>query len=104
MAHSNRTLSLKRNTLTQHSPYKGLLSNKQHHRVYYIIKLVELDKNGNKVWSKKTDLACLDFNKNEDKTCLTIDPKVKYPLLLNLLVAYYPAKLNYQKINETATS
>lgn len=105
MAHTNRSLSLKRNTLSMHSPYKGLLSNKTVVRVYYLIKIVELDKFGNEIWSKHTDLTCLDLNKNEDKVCLTIDVKVKFPIVLNLFVSYFPFRLNYlQPLNNNNIS
>lgn len=95
MVHSNRILSLKRNTSTMHSPYKGLLSNRTVVRFYFLIKLVELDANGNEVWSKRTEPACFDMHKNEEKNCLVIEPKVKYPILLNLFVSFCPPRLNY---------
>lgn len=100
VVHTNRTLGLKRNTSTMHSPYKGLLSNRTVVRFYYVLKLVELDTNGNEVWSKCTEPACFDMHKNEEKNCLNIEPKVKYPLLLNLYLSYYPSRLNYLLSND----
>ncbi len=73
-----------------HSPYKGLLSNKNSIKIYFIIKLAELDKLGNEVWSKRTELTSLDFNRNEEKVVFSIDPKAKYPLVLNFLVSIHP--------------
>lgn len=92
--HTNRTISLKRNTLHMHSPYKGLLSNKNVQRIYFLIKLVQLDSFGNDVWSKKTDIKCLDLNRNEEKLVLTIDSNAKYPLMLNLKILTYPLNLS----------
>ena len=77
-----------------HSPYKGLLSNKNVQRIYFLIKLVQLDSFGNDVWSKKTDIKCLDLNRNEEKLVLTIDSNAKYPLMLNLKILTYPLNLS----------
>lgn len=95
VTHAARTITLKRNTINLHSPYKGLLSNKILLRIYYIIKLVELDSSGNELWSKKTDLTCLDLNRSEEKYIISIDHKVKYPIMLNLMVSVHPFCHNY---------
>ncbi len=73
-----------------YSPYKGLLSQKTTQRIYYVMKVIQLDKLGNEKWSKQTDLTCLDLNRNEEKFLLTIDANVKYPLYLNFRVITYP--------------
>lgn len=91
--HTTRTLNLKRNTTT--SPYKGLLSNRQYMRLYCVIKLVELDQNGNELWTKKVDLTCLDMNKSDEKYLISVDSKVKYPILLNLFVSVHPFAHSY---------
>ncbi|RNA45244.1 germ cell-less -like 1 [Brachionus plicatilis] len=104
VTHAARTLTLKRNTINMHSPYKGLLSNKTLLRIYYAIKLVELDPNGNELWSKKTDIQCLDLNRSEEKYVISVDCKVKYPILLNLLVSVHPFSHSYFQTSGANTS
>ena len=73
-----------------YSPYKGLLSNKVQQRVYYIIRVANLDKYGNVKWQKESELTFLDFNRNEEKFIMSLD-NVQMPLVMNLHVACHPA-------------
>ena len=96
ICHTSRNITIRRNALEMYSPYKGLLSQKQTQRIYYVMKIVQLDKFGNEKWTKKTDLTCMDLNRNEQKFVLTVDQNVKYPVILNFKVAthpYYPNDL-----------
>ncbi len=93
VSHTNRTLKLRRNTLHGQSPYKGLSSNKNIQRIYYMIKLVQVDNFGNEVWNKQTDIQCLDLNRNEEKVVEEINPIAKYPIFLNLKILTYPLNL-----------
>ncbi len=77
-------------TLHEDSPYKGLISQKTTQRIYYVMKVVQLDSFGVEKWSKETELKCIDLNKNEERLVLKIDPSVEYPILLNFRVATYP--------------
>ncbi|CAF0737315.1 unnamed protein product [Brachionus calyciflorus] len=107
VTHAARTLTIKRNTINMHSPYRGLLSNKTMLRIFYIIKLVELDDNGNEIWSRKSELTCLDLTRSEEKLILSVDQKVKYPILLNLLVSAHPFQhtlFNSIQLNEQTPS
>ena len=94
MTHSNRKLSIKRNIIYSsdiYRGYRGLLSNKPSQRVYYIMKIVQLDKFGNQKYTQETRLTCLDLNRNTDDTAvLEIDPSVKYPVLLNFKITTCP--------------
>jgi hypothetical protein len=105
VTHNNRSITLKRNTVNTNnsqSPYKGLLSNKITLRIYYAMKLVELDKHGNEVWTKETPITCLDLIKNDDKFLLQIEAGVKYPLIFNLYVTSHP--FNFTYFNNNAPS
>lgn len=99
ISHTSRTLTLKRNTLHMYSPYKGLLSQKSTQRIYYIMKIVQLDSFGNEKWSTQTDLTCLDLNRNEEKFVVSINSNVQYPVLLNFRVATHPYYSNNLMIN-----
>ena len=94
ISHTSRTLTLKRNTLHMYSPYKGLLSQKATQRIYYVMKIVQLDSFGNEKWSTQTDLTCVDLNRNEEKFVATIDSTVQYPVLLNFRVVTHPYYAN----------
>lgn len=96
LTHSlDRTINIKRNVPERNNTfmnnsYKGLLSHKSIQRIYYLIKIIKLDKFGTEVWSKETDLVCQDLNKNEEKVAIKIDSNVEYPLILNFNVITHP--------------
>jgi hypothetical protein len=100
ISHTSRTLTLKRNTLHMYSPFKGLLSQKATYRVYYVMKIVQLDSFGTEKWSTQTSLTCVDLNRNEEKFVLTIDSTVKYPVLLNFRIVTHPCHAGTQNIIE----
>jgi hypothetical protein len=104
VSHANRTLKLRRNTLHGQSPYKGLSSNKNIQRIYFLIKLIQLDNFGNEVWNKQTDVRCLDLNRNEEKVVQEISQKANYPLILNLKILTYPLDLTNLLENEHAST
>ena len=81
--HSNRTLTLKRNTMPAYA-HKGLLSNRPTLRIHYVMRLVQLDKLGVEKWRHETELTALDMARNEEKFVLNIDAHVKFPLMLSL--------------------
>lgn len=68
-------------------------SNKNIQRIYFSIKLVQVDNFGNEVWNKQTQVKCLDLNRNEEKVVEDINPAAKYPLILNLKIITYPLNL-----------
>jgi hypothetical protein len=70
--------------------YRGLLSHKNIQRIYYLIKIIKLDKFGVELWSKTTDLVCQDLNRNEEKVAVKIDAHIEYPLILNFSVIAHP--------------
>ena len=98
VSHTNRSLTLKRNNQTpmqnpllqEDSPYKGLISQKATQRIYYVMKVVQLDSFGVEKWSKENELKCIDLNRNEERLVLKIDPSVEYPILLNFRVIAHP--------------
>ena len=92
---SERTIVIKRNVPDRNNSFmnnsfKGLLSNKNTQRIYYVIKILKLNKFGNEIWSKSTDLVCQDFNKNEEKVAIKIDSKADAPYILNFNVIAHP--------------
>jgi hypothetical protein len=91
VTHKNRSLKLKRNSNNQTSTYRGLMSNKQLYRVYFIMTAVQLDHFGNEKWHKKSELTCIDFtNTGEEKAVFSIDNFVQYPVYMNLHVVTCP--------------
>ena len=90
-----RTINIKRNvpernTSFMNNSYRGLLSHKNTQRIYYLIKIIKLDKFGAETWSKITDLVCQDLTKNEEKIAVKIDANLEYPLILNFSVIAHP--------------
>lgn len=90
-----RTINIKRNvpernTSFMNNSYRGLLSHKNTQRIYYLIKIIKLDKFGAETWSKVTDLVCQDLTKNEEKIAVKIDANLEYPLILNFSVIAHP--------------
>ncbi len=77
-----------------HSPYRGLLSNKNVQRIYYMIKLINLDNQGNQVSSHNSGIKFADFSRNEEKMVFMIESNVKYPILLNLKILTCPLNLH----------
>jgi hypothetical protein len=105
ITHMSRTITIKRNTVNMDSPYRGLLSNKTTMRIYYVLKVIQLDSLGNEVWCAKSDLTCLDLHKNDEKnSAIKFDSNVKYPLVLNLLIATNPLDLNRSILNNTTNN
>jgi hypothetical protein len=94
ITHSNRKLSIKRNMIYSsdiYRGYRGLLSNKPTQRIYYTMKIVQLDKFGNQKYTQETRFTCLDLSRSVDDTAvLEIDPSVKYPVLLNFRLTTCP--------------
>lgn len=90
ISHTSRTLTIKRSFCTMYSPYHGLVSQKTTQRIYYVMKVVQLDSFGNEKWSTQTPMTCVDLSKNEEKFVLTIDSSVQYPVLLSFRVVTHP--------------
>jgi len=86
ISHSARRLTLKRNTVQMPVPYKGLLSQKNLMRIFYVMKVVKLDAFGNETWSSQSEVTCLDLSRNEEKAVFAIHAAVEYPVLLNFRV------------------
>ena len=79
--------------------YRGLLSNKPIQRIYYTMKIVQLDKYGNAVYNKETEFTCLDLSRSiEEKFVLAIDARVEYPVLLNFRLNTHPHRANYLNV------
>jgi hypothetical protein len=99
VTHNHRSITIKRNTVSvsssAQSPYKGMLSNRLSLRIYYALRVVELDAHGNEAWSRRIDLAPLDLIKNDDKFLVQIEAGVKYPLVLNMFITSHPFHLSY---------
>ena len=90
-----RTINIKRNVPERNNSfmnnsYKGLLSHKTIQRIYYLIRIIKLDKFGAENWCKTTDLICQDLTKNEEKIAVKIDANIEYPFILNFSVIAHP--------------